>query len=224
MANVPNIFATMAAGNVPGADLDANFTACANPPAITVLTSGSGTYTTPTGATKLWVRMIGGGGGGGGSGTSPGAATDGVNTTFGTLTAGLGSHGIVVGGTGGIGTNGDLNIPGTAGGTGTSQTNQFGGGGGQSVFASAGTGGAPGGGAGGNAGANSGSGGGGAGDGSTTSSGGGGGAGAYVEKLITSPNATYLYAVGGGGTGGTAGTNGFAGGNGAAGIIIVIAF
>jgi hypothetical protein len=50
----------------------------------------------------------------------------------------------------------------------------------------------------------------------------GGGAGGYVEKLITSPAATYTYTVGTGGAGGAAGT--LAGGNGAAGIIIVDEF
>jgi hypothetical protein len=43
-----------------------------------------------------------------------------------------------------------------------------------------------------------------------------------VEAIITSPSATYGYAVGAGGTtGGAAGTNGGTGGNGAAGIIVV---
>lgn len=50
----------------------------------------------------------------------------------------------------------------------------------------------------------------------------GGGAGGYVEKLITSPAATYTYTVGAVANGGAAGT--YAGGNGAAGIIIIDEF
>ena len=71
--------------------------------------------------------------------------------------------------------------------------------------------------------ANSGSGGGGAGVGMIASgvSGCGGGAGGYIDAIITSPAATYSYAVGAGGTAGGAGTSGNAGGAGAAGIILV---
>jgi hypothetical protein len=50
---------------------------------------------------------------------------------------------------------------------------------------------------------------------------GGGGAGGYLEKLITSPSATYSYAVGSGGSGGS-GTQ--SGGNGGSGVIIVQEF
>ncbi len=37
------------------------------PSGITVFTSSSGTYTVPSGVTKIWVRMVGGGGAGGGA-------------------------------------------------------------------------------------------------------------------------------------------------------------
>jgi hypothetical protein len=52
----------------------------------------------------------------------------------------------------------------------------------------------------------------------------GGAAGGYVDALISSPSATYAYAVGAAGTAGAAGTSGKAGGDGAAGIIIVTAY
>ena len=38
-------------------------------PQFTAYTSGSGTYTVPTGATRLFIKMIGGGAGGAGGGT-----------------------------------------------------------------------------------------------------------------------------------------------------------
>ena len=53
-------------------------------PNVQVFTSGSGTYTVPTNAKYLTVKMCGGGGGGGGSGTGnqTGGST-GSATTFG---------------------------------------------------------------------------------------------------------------------------------------------
>jgi hypothetical protein len=68
---------------------------------------------------------------------------------------------------------------------------------------------------------NTGSGGGGGGITTTTYSGGGGGAGAYIDALISSPSATYSYAVGAAGTAGAAGTSGGTGGAGGSGVIIV---
>src|SRR5690606_16060059 len=55
-------------------------------PTITRLTSGSGTYVTPSGVRYLRVRMVGGGAGGNGSGTSNsgGQGAAGGDTTFGT--------------------------------------------------------------------------------------------------------------------------------------------
>jgi hypothetical protein len=53
-------------------------------PSIQKFTSGSGTYTTPTGVLYLRVRMAGGGGGGSGSGSaSYGTGGNGGNSTFG---------------------------------------------------------------------------------------------------------------------------------------------
>lgn len=194
-------------------------------PTRQVFTSGSGaTYTTPTGATRINVRLVGGGGGGAAATANSGTA--GNNTTFGSLTGNGGGGGTTsggVGGTGGSASGGDINIPGTSGGGGSGGGGSGfgpGGDGGSSVF-----GGAGGGGnnlnSGYNASANSGSGGGGGGS-NSSNSGGGGGAGGYVEKIITAPSATYTYTVGAAANGGAAGTE--AGGNGAAGIIIVDEF
>jgi len=58
-------------------------------PQVTVYTSGSGTYTTPTNAKYLQIKMVGGGGGGSGgyNGSIYTSGTSGGNTTFSTLTA-----------------------------------------------------------------------------------------------------------------------------------------
>lgn len=186
--------------------------------------SGSGTYTTPANVTAIKVRAIGGGGGGQGSGTGAGSGGNGGDTTFGVLTATKGSGGTGGPVAGGVPTGGDINITGgtSTGGAG-GNTFQYGGAGGCSLFGGFGGGGSPA-----NSGvaavANSGSGGGGGGCGATVSSGGGGSAGGYLEKLISSPSATYSYAVGAGGAAGTAGTSGAAGGAGGSGIIIVEEF
>lgn len=194
-------------------------------PTRTVLTSGSGTYTTPLRATRLNVRMVGGGGGSGGSGSAAGASGgNGGNTTFGgSLTSGGGTGSSRSGSAaaGGTATGGDINLAGGAGGQANGASGAPGPGGGVSVYggagsmAGSGTAAVPGttntgGGAGGA---------GGAGGGVVTS--GGGGAGAYLEKLIVFPSATYAYAVGAGGTAGAAGTGGSAGAAGGSGIIIV---
>lgn len=192
-------------------------------PTRQVFTSGSGTYTTPANCTAINVRLVGGGGGGAAGTTNNGTA--GSNTTFSTLTGSGGAAGVVGSAAfaaGGAASGGDINIPGGQGNSGqstsTANTILSGGQGGSSAFGGAGAGGASG--SNGNAaGANSGSGGGGAGGQSGQASSGGGGAGGYVEKLISSPAATYSYSVGAKGTGGAAGV--LAGGDGAAGIIIV---
>lgn len=192
----------------------------------TLYTSGSGTYSLPTGCKAIRVRMVGGGGGGGGGGTGRGAGTNGGNTTFGTslLTANGGSGADAGGDAGAAGSasGGILNFAGSAGlPESTLGTGAIGGQGGGSAFGGEGFGGGIGA-AGGNAAANSGSGGGGGGStASTTSAGGGGGAGGFVESLITSPASSYAYAVGAAGSGGTAGTSGGIGGQGAAGIILI---
>jgi hypothetical protein len=77
-------------------------------PTQTILTSGSGTYTPPTGCVFIAVRMVGGGGGASGAGG---------NTTFGGFTAGGGGAGGGTGGAGGSASGGSLNIVGAVGGT-----------------------------------------------------------------------------------------------------------
>ncbi len=201
--------------------------------------TGSGTYTTPTGALYLRVRMAGGGGGSGGTGTgSPTGGGAGGTSTFGsaflTCTGGsggnAGSTSTSIGGQGGAGgaiaTGGDINFKGCDGSPGgfkaTPVYNCLGGIGGGSVLFGGGMGvnsnnaatiaNAPP--------ANSGGGAPGTtGDSNKTGSGGGGGA-SCLEKIVTAPSTTYAYAVGAGGTqgGGSSGDNGQ---QGAAGIIVV---
>jgi hypothetical protein len=192
----------------------------------TTITSGSGTYTPPAGVKWLLVRLVGGGGGGAAAGVSPSPGGLGGTTTFGTsfLTApGGGSNG-QQGGYGGYPSDPPyLFIQGGDGanGSGTAATfYQSGGNGGSSPLGVGGVGGiigsvAPrigngwgGGGGGGSVGATAGV------------SGGGGGAGAYVEAVITSLAASYSYAVGSGGLGGT--NSGYqSGASGAPGVIII---
>ena len=155
---------------------------------ITTLTSGSGSYTTPTGATSLRVRMVGGGGGGGGNNSGGGGAGGtGGTTTFGiSLLTCSGGASANAGAQGGLGGSATINSPaigvaitGSSGGGSANTFNIIGAPGGVSPFGGAGQGGLTGGA--GNAVAavaNTGSGGGGAqGDGSRDP-GAGGGAGA----------------------------------------------
>jgi hypothetical protein len=185
---------------------------------VQVFTSGSGTYTTPTGCKAISIRCVGGGGGGAGAGSGAGAGGSGGSTTFSTLTAAFGTGGAVTGsgGTGGAGTNGDLNVQGGNGGFGGGGATQNAGGGGSSPLGCGG-GVVPYGGYNGTAAAGYGAGGGGA-SSPASGSGGGGGAGGYVEKLISSPSATYSYAIGAAGAAGAGGTIGTAG---TSGVIIV---
>jgi len=195
-------------------------------PTITKYTSGSGTHTTSANVLYLRVRQTGGGGGGGGSGLTGGTGGTGGNTTFGTslLTANGGNGGAfnAQGASGGSPTVSSpaisiLDIAGSNGGT-SEQARSFayGGSGGSNPIsgiapmssAAAGLSGKLGGG-----------GGGGGASSTAIITGSGGGAGAYIEALISSPSATYAYAVGSGGAGGTAGTSGFAGGAGGNGYI-----
>lgn len=213
-------------------------TADVKAPTYTTLTSGSGTYTTPAGVTRLEIQMVGGGGGGGGSSTSTanngGSGGTGGSTTFGTslltATGGGGAAGASIGGVGGVGT---INSPAKgysfAGGGGLpgmlvtpSSSYASGGSGASSYFGGAGSGGYPVG-AGAAAKSNTGSGGGGGASGPTVDvrSGSGGAAGAYINAVIDTPVGSYSYAVGTGGTGGAAGTSGYVGGGGAEGIIII---
>jgi len=201
-----------------------------------VFTSGSGTYTTPANCIAINVRMVGGGGGGGGSGTTSGSvAGTGGSTTFGSsfLTCVGGNPGATAGASsaGGTASGGDINLQGASGdpgaGAGSGNVNTsgiplgrggnsvFGGGGAAQFSANAGNAGV----------ANTGGGGGGGiGPAASGQGGAGGGAGGYLEKLITSPSATYAYAVGTGGTAGGAGTSGQIGSVGGSGIIIVDEF
>lgn len=206
----------------------------ATTPQVTTYTSGSGTYTTPTGAKYLYVKMIGAGGGGAGGGYGAVIATGGGTggtTTFGTslLTCTGGDGGSYAGapGNGGVGGSGTINSPATGltarGGTAQSISlinsgSPAGTPGGSSAFGGSGAtiGGVP------LVGYNGGGGGGGG--GSNTYNGAGGGGGGYVEAYIPSPSATYSYAVGAAGTAGSAGSNGSPGSTGGAGLIIVTAF
>ena len=196
-------------------------------------TTGSGTYTTPTGVRWIRVRMVGGGGGGGASvesGSRNGAS--GSDTTFGSSVAKGGYWGATYtlpwGGAGGVaGTIGGDTISGftIAGGGGAAgiiaagtHVYQPGNVGGNSYFgggATAAVGGACPVGA-----ANTGGGGCGGGCGNAQLfTGGGGGAGGYTEVIIVPTlNQAFSYAVGPGGNGGTTdhvqGWNGSSGGSG----------
>lgn len=209
------------------------------PPTVQKFTSGSGTYTTPAGVLYLHVRLAGGGGAGAGGGTSgtPAGGGTGNVTSFGTsfisANAGLGaSAGNTTGGNGGAGFLGSaigVAFSGSRGGAasgegGSENTISSGGMGGTNAFGGAGSGGNSSG-AGSAGAANTGAGGGGGGVGSSGGlacfSGAGGGAGGYVDAIVVSPNATYSYSVGSGGSLGGAGTAGTSSGAGASGIIIV---
>ena len=206
-------------------------------PQPTVYTSGSGTYTVPSGARWLSVKMVGGGGGGA-TGHSDGTANGsvGVNTTFGTGIASGGGGGLV-NDNGGIGVASTMISGGTglavAGGDGgpsaapygTGRAANEGGNGGSSAFGGGGSGRGGSNAASGVAGKANTGGGGGAGGGSNvpgTYAAGGGASGGYVECIIASPSATYSYAVGTGGAGGSNGST--TGGAGGSGVIYVVAY
>ena len=207
------------------------------PKTWTVLTSGSGTYSTPAGCTSLKARLLGGGGGGGGSGQATGGTGGtGGNTTFGTsLLVATGGAGGAVGNTnpGAAGGNGSLGsgpvgftVQGACGGSGSVALSSVGiyppsGAGGHSALGGAGNSTVNGAGNPGIANTGGGGGGGGGSSASGMNSGSGGGGGGYVEAIINSPGATYAWAVGAGGTAGSAGTNGFSGSVGGSGIIVI---
>lgn len=208
-------------------------------PQTTVYTSGSGTYTVPSGARWLSVKMVGGGGGGAVGASAGNATTNGSyggNTTFGTGIASGGSGGFV-NDNGGIGTASTMISGGVgvalAGGDGgpsaapygTGRAANEGGQGGSSAFGGAGAGrGGSNESSGGDGKPNTGGGGGAAGGSNApgTYAGGGGASGGYVECVIASPAATYSYAVGAGGAGGNNGSR--VGGNGGSGVIYVVAY
>jgi hypothetical protein len=202
-------------------------------------TNASGTYTTPTGAKKLYIRIIGGGSGGCGGGSTAGSTSAGGNTLFGTtLLQANGAGGATGGanGTGGAGGSGGgasspailvNHVAGGSGGGGSSSqyaenpgssggSSFYGGGGGGGSYAtSPGFGAAP----------DSGAGGGGGAGGTGGISGAAGGAGEYVEAIILNPSPTYPYSVGAGSaqTSGSGGGSGYTnGGGGSNGSIIII--
>lgn len=195
------------------------------------------TYTKPAAALWLRVKIIAGGGGGYSSGRAATVAgSNGTPSYFGAppikVLPGLGATGISggvntstansLGGFSGTVVRGAAGCSGSVSGvTASGATSYTGGNGGGSLFG--------GGGAGtestGSAAICRGSGGGGAGftgDGTNSyTTGGGGGAGSYIEAVISSPAATYTYAIGTGGAGGTLGTGGFAAGAGLGGYLEV---
>lgn len=213
--------------------LDNTDTVLSRQPTVQKFTASSGTYTTPANVKYIRVRMAGAGGGGAGGKFGAGVSNNGIDgsaSTFGTslLTANGGQGG--QNGSGGTGGSVTVNAPAIntcsfSGGAGNQGDNSSGGdltyklggaggsncfgGAGVAVIAANGTVGASNTGAGG---------GGGSGSQNTANGGGGGGSGGYIDAIITSPSATYLYSVGLGGTGGANDTNG---GAGASGIIVV---
>lgn len=193
-------------------------------PQVTVITSGSGTYTTPANTFYLRTIVVGGGAGGNGSGIGPGAATGGGTTSFGAQSATGGSINAGIGGTGTIGVGNGLALTGGHGSVGGNSAGSSGGSGGTTALGGAGNGGI--GGSAGNAGAaNTGAGGGGAGGGGASVGTAGGSAGGYLDAIITSSiPATFAYAIGAGGNGGTAGAGGSVGGAGASGVIVATAY
>ena len=207
------------------------------PHTVQTFTSGSGTYTTPANCKAIKVTMIGGGGGGAGSGSGAGsAAGTGGTSTFGTTLlscigggAGTWGNNPAAGGTASVGAASGIAIKGGSGGGvggivpvgttgftgGNGASSPFGGGGCGATLTTAG----------GAASVNSGAGGGGGGAGITGASvnygGSGGSAGGFVTGFISSPSATYSYAIGAAGTAGGAGADGNAGGAGGSGLILV---
>lgn len=204
-------------------------------PQTTVYTSGSGTYTVPTSARYLQIIMVGGGAGGWGAGTTSGGSPgSGTASTFGSNSAGGGVIAGSFNANGGVGGTSSLSGAtglATQGGSGggsvynaASGSWGAGGNGGNSALgggASGGASGTPGA----SAAANTGGGGGGGGtSGFNGNSGAAGGGGGYINAIITSPSATYSYAVGSGGSAGPAGGSGTAGGAGGSGVIMVTAY
>ncbi len=199
-------------------------------PTIQKFLSGSGTYSTPIGVRYIKVKMAGGGGAGcsneasGGTGHTAGGAS-----TFGSiLTANGGGIGALYS-NGGIGGTASISLPATGltiqGGHGGptsvgSSSPQMGSFGGSNPLGGAGSGGNHGNNPGLAAMNNTGGGGGAAATAQGGYSGNGGGAGGYLEATISSPNATYSYSVGNGGT--PSGT--VPGGAGGSGLIIVEEF
>lgn len=196
-----------------------------------VITSGT-VYTKPAGVRQILVRMVGGGGGSGGSSTlgDGGNGTAGTDSTFNAYAAkggalsnnvgtGSGYSGNGADGTGATSVfrrNGESSVTCVVGNPAANQTGSNGGNTplGAGAFNLN------------NAAANTGGGAGGAGivaAANALPTAGGGGA-EYVELIFNNPAASYVVAIGPGGTGGAAGTNGLAGKAGGSGLIIVDEF
>lgn len=206
-------------------------------PTIQRFTSGSGTYTTPTGCKYIVVEVVGGGAGGAGGGTANSSSTggNGGSSTFGTsLLTAPGGQGALWSGNPNVATAPTVNSPaitiltitGIAGGgtfyIASSGISPHGGAGGSNPLGAGGFGRGAGAGADGY-GFGAGAAGGGSGGGANAYTGAGGSSGSYLKAIIpeASLSSTYSYAVGSGGSAGGAGTSGFAGGTGAGGAIIV---
>jgi hypothetical protein len=180
-------------------------------PTYQKFTSSSGTYTTPAGVLYIKVKMVGGGGGAGGVSQGIGVAGGtGGSTTFGTqLTCNGGTGGgwasntstTGSGGSGGTASLGiitsGINISGQNGENARTLNSASGGNGyvgntkgGTSVLSTYGNGA--------NAGTYNN-----ASPATASFTGASGGAGGYIEAILTSPSATYSYAVGAGGIAGT---------------------
>lgn len=201
-------------------------------PTVQRFTTGSGTYTRPSSPTPIYLKVtvVSAGGGGGGSGAGAGTGGTGGTSSFGTslltVTGGVGGSGAGAGGSGGG--NVTVNAPaitlvssaGANGASGTQLVTSTGGVGSPSIFGGGGAGGQGNSGAGGSA-VVRGAGGGGAGGTAAANSAGAGQAGGAIVAIITSPSATYPYAVGAAASGGTAGTGGGGGGASIEGIVIV---
>ena len=158
--------------------------------------SGSGTFTVPTGVSRIRVMMVGAGGGGDADGASDGS--DGGDTSFGAFTANGGKAGEANSNAGAGGAGGGTGCAGNPGGFGSD--NEFGGGsGGFGGGALPGQNGTDGGGGGGQ-----------------ENNGGGGGGGLNIQEIDTTPGATFAYNCGSGGAGAAPGS-----GSGGDGFIIV---
>jgi hypothetical protein len=223
------------ANDMTGVSMNNLFVGPAALPTRQVFLSGSGTYTTPSDATSIRVRMVGGGGGSGGrqgAGSCSPAPTAGGTTSFGSVSANGGSPGedsnatstVRQGGAGGTGGSGTASIraAGSYGHGGADSVMYIASGGGGSAFFGDGakgnncsaTANAV------NGAANTG---GGAAAGCITNyGGGGGGGGESVELVISNPAASYSYTVGAGGSGSTCSS--VNGGSGGSGIIVVDEF
>lgn len=198
-------------------------------------TAGSATWTPATGTSSAFVKVVGGGGGGGGSGSSaqtPGGT--GGTSNLGTIASATGGNGGPTtvgaqGALGGVGSLGQLNLTGSAGGGcpttsaditttggfGAVGLDGFGSGVGGVQSADGGAGGA-----------NTGAGGGGGGGHPSAGvvPGAGGGEGGSSQAFMTGITGTYAVNVGAGGTAGAAGVSGQNGGVGGTGVVIIYGY